>query len=106
MVGDRIRWLRNLARLSQADLAEQVGMSEIQILRWENGKADPGAEAVRKMAKIFGVTSDYILGLSDDPHGYIDTELTAREWAIIRALRESSWTSFMMLLTEDLKERE
>ena len=106
MLGDRLRWLRNRTGLSQADLAEQLGMSEIQVLRYENGKAEPTAETLRKMAKLFGVTSDYILGLADTPRGYMDTDLSASEWAIIQALRESNMISFTALLHENLKARD
>ena len=105
MLGDRLRWLRTRAGLSQADVAEQVGMSESQVLRWENDKAEPDSKSLRKLARMFGVTADYLLDLTDDPRGYMDTELSAREWAIIRALRESNFSNFMMLITEDLKER-
>lgn len=103
MLGDRLRWLRNHAKLSQADVAEQVGRSEIQVLRWENGKAEPDADSIRKLAHVFGVTSDYLLGLSDTPRGYMDTDLSASEWAIIRVVRESNFADFMALVTEALK---
>lgn len=106
MLGDRLRWLRNKAALSQADVAEQIGMSESQVLKWENNKAEPDAKSLRKLARLFGVTSDYLLGLSDDPRGYMDTDLSANEWAIIRAVRDSSFTDFMALVTAELKSRE
>lgn len=105
MLGDRLRWLRSHADLSQADVAEQIGMSESQVLKWENGKAEPDAKSLRKLAGMFGVTTDYILGLTDNPRGYMDTDLSASEWAIIRAVREANFTDFMALVTENLKAR-
>lgn len=105
MRGDRIRWYRESKRLTQADLAEQLGVSDQQVLRWENDKQDPSAENVVKLAKFFNVTGDYLLGLTDDPRGNMATELSQREWELIQALRQSDFVSFSMLLSEDLKSR-
>lgn len=106
MLGDRLRWLRNRADLSQADVAEQIGMSQSQVLKWENGKAEPDANSIRKLARLFGVTSDYILGLADSPRGYMDTDLSADEWAIIRAIRDRSLADVMLLVGENAKARD
>lgn len=106
MLGDRLRWLRNSAHLSQAELAEQLGMSETQIQRYENGKSDPTAAVISRMARLFGVTSDYILGLADSPRGYMDTDLSASEWAIVRAVREANFADFMALVTQNLQSRD
>lgn len=106
MIGDRIRWLRTRRKMSQADLAEVLGMSDQQVHRWENSHSKPDIEALGKLAKVFDVTSDYLIGLSDDPRGNRAVELSERELAIIQALRESDLTSFMMLLADDLKARE
>ena len=106
MLGDRLRWLRNRAQLSQSEVAEQIGMSESQVLKWENNRAEPDAKSIRKLAGLFGVTSDYILGLADNPRGYMDIDIMADEWAIFRALRDASFSNFMALVTQNLKERE
>lgn len=106
MIGDRIRWLRNKNGMTQADLAERLNMSDQQILRWENGKSDPSAENVVKLAKLFNVTGDYLLCLTDDPRGNMATELSQLEWDMIQALRESNFKNFTALLHEGLKQRD
>jgi len=106
MIGDRIRWLRNNKGMTQADLAERLNMSDQQILRWENGKSDPSADAIYKLAKIFNVTGDYLLCLTDDPRGNMATELTQLEWDLIQAFRESNFKNFSALLHEGLKQRD
>lgn len=105
MIGDRIRWLRNRLNMTQADLAERLSMSDQQVFRWEAGKSEPSLDAVVKLAKTFDVTGDYLLGLSDDPRGNRAVELSEREVDLIQALRESDFKSFMMLLTDDLRDR-
>ena len=106
MISDRIRWLRNRQNLTQSELAERLEMSEQQVFRWENGKSEPSLEAMVKLAKVFDVTGDYLLGLSDDPRGNRAVELREIEVDLIRALRESDFVSFTALLNEDLRSRD
>lgn len=106
MIGDRIRWLRNKNGMTQADLAERLNMSDQQILRWENGKSDPSAENVVKLAKLFNVTGDYLLCLTDDPRGNMATELSQLKWDMIQAFRESNFKNFTALLNRGLQQRD
>lgn len=106
MIGDRIRWLRNKQNMTQADLAERLDMSDQQVLRWENGKSEPSADAIVKLAKLFNVTGDYLLCLTDDPRGSMATELSQLEWDMIQAFRESNFKNFSALLHEGLRQRD
>ncbi|MDE5602277.1 MAG: helix-turn-helix domain-containing protein [Clostridia bacterium] len=63
---ERIKQLRVEDGLSQAQLAKAVGISQSAIAVWELGARTPSADAIIKLAEYFGVTADYILGLSDD----------------------------------------
>ena len=63
---ERIRQLRLEDGLSQAQLAQEIGISQSAIGYWEQGSRVPNANAIIALAKYFGVTSDYILGLSDN----------------------------------------
>ena len=51
--------------LSQQKLAEQIGVTQKAIDFWEKGINEPKASYIIKLAKFFGVTSDYILGIED-----------------------------------------
>jgi transcriptional regulator with XRE-family HTH domain len=87
MRGDRLKLCREKFQISQADLAAALNMSEIQILRYEKGAAAPRADVVTKLAEFFNVTADYLLGLSEDPGGYGNRDLTSYEMRIIAAIR-------------------
>jgi transcriptional regulator with XRE-family HTH domain len=65
MLGDRIRMHRARLRLSQGELAEQVGISLTWMNSIECGHADPRASHLKKIAKALGVTADYLLGGED-----------------------------------------
>lgn len=46
-------------------LALKTGISQSAIAKWELGKTEPTASAIITLAKFFGETTDYILGLED-----------------------------------------
>lgn len=58
----RIKQLREAAKLSQRDLAEMLGVSNAAVSMWESGKNRISTGYLERLADIFGVTTDYILG--------------------------------------------
>ncbi len=62
---ERLKDLRLEKGLSQRELAKSVNISHVAIARWESASRVPNAEAVVTLAKFFGVTTDYLLGLTD-----------------------------------------
>lgn len=63
---NRLKELRTEKKLTQDKLAEETGLSQAALTNWENGKRVPGATAVITLANYFGVTTDYLLGVSDN----------------------------------------
>ena len=56
-----LKYYRERVRFSQKTLAENVGVQENTVWRWENGRAVPSAEIVRQLAEIFGCTESELL---------------------------------------------
>ncbi|MCL2061680.1 MAG: helix-turn-helix domain-containing protein [Firmicutes bacterium] len=64
---ERLKELRIEKGLSQMALSKCFDfISQSAIAHWETGDRVPTAEAVVLLAKFFGVTTDYLLGVSDD----------------------------------------
>lgn len=63
---ERLKDLRSEKNLSQMQLAKETGLSAGAIGFWETGKRVPNALAIITLAKYFGVTTDYLLGVTDD----------------------------------------
>ena len=61
----RIKELRLSKNLSQKQLAQELGVSQSAVAKWELGKTEPTASAIIAIAKYFNETTDYILGLDD-----------------------------------------
>ena len=68
-VGNQLRTLRESLSLSQAKLAELLGITQSSLNRYENGQSTPTVELFRKYADFFDVSIDYIFALCDEPQG-------------------------------------
>lgn len=55
-----IRELRRAADMTQAELAAEIGRSQKDVSRWEKGQVKPGVDALRALAKVFGVPMESI----------------------------------------------
>ena len=59
--GNYIYELRSKAGLTQGEMAEKLGVSNKAVSKWENGKAKPTTNTLRKMAALFGISIDELL---------------------------------------------
>ena len=62
---NRIKDLREDRDLRQIDVAQAVGIDQRSLSNYETGKTNPDSEIIVKLARFFGVTCDYLLGVSD-----------------------------------------
>ncbi|MEZ3455242.1 MAG: helix-turn-helix domain-containing protein [Oscillospiraceae bacterium] len=63
---NRLKILRELKGISQQKLALEINVSQTMISKYELGRAEPDINTICKIAKYFGVSSDYLLEISDD----------------------------------------
>lgn len=68
-VAERLRTLRGTVNLSQARLAQVLGLKQSAVNRYENDQSDPSFETLLKYADFFDVSMDYIFGRMDAPQG-------------------------------------
>ena len=64
---DKIIALRKKKGVTQKDLAISLSLSERGIQNLEYGKTTPTVETVIKLCRYYGVSADYLLGLTDEP---------------------------------------
>ena len=62
---NRLRSLREDRDLRQIDVAAATGIDQRSLSNYETGKTNPDAYAIITLAKFFGVTCDYLLGVSE-----------------------------------------
>lgn len=56
--------------LKQSDIANICGVSDATVGHWENLKRDMRIDCIIKLCKHFNVSSDYVLGLTNDKRKY------------------------------------
>ncbi len=61
----KLKELRKERKLSQAELAFEIGVSQSVVASWECLTNIPSAEVIVVLARYFGVSADYLLGLED-----------------------------------------
>lgn len=66
-LGENIYRLRTERNMSQGDLAEALDVSRQSVSKWENNSATPELEKLLKMAELFGITLDALVGWTEAP---------------------------------------
>lgn len=70
MFTDRLIKLRQARGWTKKEFSAKIGKTQQTVGKWENGSNAPTFKDLVKLVGLFGVTSDYLLGLSDSPSKY------------------------------------
>ena len=70
MFTERLTKLRLARGWTKKEFSMQIGKTQQTVGKWENGSNAPTFKDLVKLVELFGVTSDYLLGLSDSPSKY------------------------------------
>ena len=65
MIGHNIKRLRLENNMTQKNLADKLFVTAQAVSRWENGDVEPSLSTVAELARIFGVSTDEILGVAN-----------------------------------------
>ena len=86
--GLRLKTLRKQAGLTQKQLAAQLGITKSVVSFYELQSRSPSPEVLAKLAQIFHVSADYLLGL--DTRETIDVSgLDEKDISALRSLADS-----------------
>jgi transcriptional regulator with XRE-family HTH domain len=64
-LGERLKSLREKKNKSQLRVAKDLGLSNVQLSRYESGDRKPDPEVIAAFADYYEVTTDYLLGRTD-----------------------------------------
>ena len=65
MVGKRLEQLRKSRGMSQRELAALLGVTNYTVSAYENDRSEPADEIKVRLARLFDVSLDYLMGLVD-----------------------------------------
>ena len=66
-IAERVKFLRTSKGLTQKQLADTIGVSEVSLQRFEYGSSRPSLDTLIALADLFDVSLDYLCGRSDEP---------------------------------------
>lgn len=85
--GQRLKALRTQAGMTQLQLAQRIGVTKSVVSYYELQERTPSPEVLRKLAGIFKVSTDYLLGL--DARESLDISgLSPEDAALLRTLAD------------------
>lgn len=92
MLGENIKSLRSALGWSQVDLAKKLNITKQTVSNWENENIQPSIEMLVRLSKVFGVTTDHLLGLETNKQ------------INVNGLSESA-VAHLLLLIDDLRSK-
>ena len=66
LLGSRLKELREEKGLTQKEVATQLGLHSVTYLHYEKDQREPPLTVLIQMALFFDVSTDYLLGLTDE----------------------------------------
>lgn len=62
IIAKNLVYLRKKNKMTQAELADKLNYTDKAVSKWEKGESIPSVEVLCKIAKLYGVSLDYIVG--------------------------------------------
>lgn len=78
--------LREQLGFTQDDVAKHIRVSKKQVSAWETGQAEPRTDSLIALARLYSVSTDYLLGVTDKPNG--DDAVSVADRQILAIFRQ------------------
>ena len=66
-LSESLRRVRTQRKVTQKQVADGIGISEVGLQNYENGRRKPAFDVLISLADFYDVSIDYLVGRSDDP---------------------------------------
>jgi len=117
MIGERLTQLRKKTKMTQEQISKKLGIHRGTYANYEANKREPDYKTLQKLADLFGVTTDYLLGRVDSSrsggfgqdHGnqakkqYLDLLLIEKSGDLPENLRGELQTPVLLYQTVQLR---
>ena len=93
-IGKKLKLLREHKKLSQEQLAQQIGVTKTMVCKYETDSRQPSFKVLRKLCHTLGVSADYLLDVNIEKSVMslhdLDEEQTAAVLTILRSFRQNN----------------
>ena len=87
MVAAKIKLLRDQRGMTQTELAKRLGITRSSVNAWEMGISTPSTQYIVELARLFKVSTDYLLGVASSATVNV-SGLTEKDIQLVCALVE------------------
>jgi len=102
---NNIKKLRKKKQLSQKKLAEILSVHQSAVAQWETGRTNPDMSLLILLSNVFGVSTDYLLGITDNPTPYAEIKGSnmpnSNEWELVSPQEKEVLEMIKSLSPED-----
>lgn len=99
---NRLRELRLQHGLKQIALAKELGITQASLSAWETGKTSPDTRNLKKLADMYGVSTDYLLGRDETTDAEpVYTQDDPEFWELREQLRREPGMRTLFSLTKN-----
>ena len=84
-IGDKIKKYRTDLGMTQQDFASRLGVTGVSVSAYENGTRTPSFDVLIRIADLFGVSVDYLLG-REEKRTLDISSLTDEEAALVSGI--------------------
>lgn len=102
---ERIKSYREKSGISQEELASKYGYTKQTVSSWENNGQIPRDSVLRNLASFFETSTDYLLGLTDDPSPHKIQQENKKPKDLLKLLEQEEYTLNGELASPEDKER-
>ena len=89
-MGQRIQELRKYNKMTGEELGQKLNVAKSTVSLWEGGSRTPSTDMLQSIAKVFGVSTDYLLTDNEPtPKGYYVDPETAEYAEFLRTRPEA-----------------
>jgi len=68
MLSNKLKQLRNTTQFTQSEFAKKIDVARTTYAMYEQGNREPDYETLKKIAKFYNVSTDFLLGQTDYPN--------------------------------------
>jgi len=103
---ERLRTAREFRELSQGELAQRAGLQASAVSHFETGTRKPSFDNLKRLADALRVTTDYLLGRSDDMEGSATSaDALHRKYSGLSTEYQEMADSFIEMLAKKAREK-
>ncbi|BAC96816.1 hypothetical protein [Vibrio vulnificus YJ016] len=101
MLQDVLKEMRERKGLKQSEVADYVGVTAQTYMKWENGKNEPKASDIKKLAEILSVSESEICRGRKFDTNINELQFMKKTASIMREIDEVTFTSILLEFIQD-----